>query len=258
MQENGENLDYESNSNKIENDIKITTKPTEALNPNSDNYNEDLVKIYNLTLNSKDIKAQIASNKSLQENLSSYVKDRYQDFLNEVTNKLEKQLKINKTLNALSSLKGISTNTLNLKLNSLTKEERTTLATDDITDIKSFIENFNNAKGSKNSRIELNNNKITLKEKKDETVTINISDGNTKEQFIKLLNNIKNTLCKGNGNTYATLVHIAHRILLRAPLNQTIEYQEVHQTNEKTTIINCQNLVKANEFVDKLGKILKL
>lgn len=45
--------------------------------------------------------------------------------------------------------------------------------------------------------------------------------------------------------------------MLRAPLNQTIEYQEVHQTNEKTTIINCQNLVKANEFVDKLGKILK-
>lgn len=258
LQENGQDLDYNLNTKDITNDINIA-KPTDALSPNSNNYNESLVKINSLAINlkgKKNIEERIASNKSLQENLSSYVKDRYQDFLNAVTNKLEKQLKINKTLNTLSSLRKIPSD-ISLKLNLLKKEERTTLATNDITDINSFIGNFNNAKGSKNSRIELNNNEITLKEKKDETVTINISDGNTKEQFIKLLNNIKNTLCKGNGNTYATLVHIAHRILLRAPLNQTTEYKEVSQTNEKITKIDCQNLVKANEFVDKLGNILK-
>ena len=44
--------------------------------------------------------------------------------------------------------------------------------------------------------------------------------------------------------------------MLRAPLNQTIEYKEVSQTNE--TNINYQNLVKANEFVDKLGNILNV
>ncbi len=263
LSKNGKDLQYDLNTEKIRNDVRVAT-PRNALNRNNPLVKE-FSAIYNLTAAAERVtKDTIKCNaelqatfplKELQETFHLDV-NAYKNCFKAVTDKLAKQLKINATLNGLKSLRDIQ-DLLTSNLDSLKKEERTTLATDNITDINIFIENFSKAKGRKNSTIELNNNKITLKEKKDETVTINISDEETKKQFIELLNNIKNTLCKGNGNTYATLVHIAHRILLRAPLNQITEHNGAPKAKEKITIINCQNLVKANEFVKKLGNILK-
>lgn len=169
-------------------------------------------------------------------------------FFNQIQNKIEEKDKIIKINNALNRLQLLIGN-IEKYLKQISQEERTYLSEEQITDIDAFIADFKNASGSKNSHIKKEGNYLILfehgKNKDKEQVKIDISQPDTQIEILKFLNNIKNKLCKDNGNTYATLVHIAHRMLLRAPLGQTI------------TNITKENIEEANKLLQSIECILK-
>ena len=168
-------------------------------------------------------------------------------FFTQLKNIIDENCKIIKINNALSELENLLNGIERKYLKQLTQSEKTPLPEEQITDIDKFIVDFQNASGSKNSHIKKEGNYLILFEygKNKEQVRIDISQPDTQTKVLELLNNIKNKLCKDNGNTYATLLHIAHRILLRAPLGQTI------------TNITKENIEEANKLIQNIEELLK-
>ena len=209
----------------------------------------DLKKIKKFEKNRKDYEQAIDNMTKKTENMTVVLTEEDDNFIKDIGVQIEKQAAIVKKKIILENLEKFQTDIDTKFLPNLDQAEKAVLSEEQITDIDKFIVDFQNASGSKNSHIKKEGNYLILfehgKNKDKEQVKIDISQPDTQIEILKFLNNIKNKLCKDNGNTYATLVHIAHRMLLRAPLGQTI------------TNITKENIEEANKLLQSIECILK-